>query len=345
MPFVFRQGEKVFMEPINSDLFICPQCKGALQPGPQGSERLDCQNCPLSYPLRDGVPVLVIKQANARPVPTDDEFERLISEALQASFSGWDFSWLEGRQVRIPDPRGDIDMDYEGRARACVASAHAVLDLGTGGGEVLSRLAPFHKVAVATEAYPPNVTEAARRLTPLGVQVIWTDPACSDSRGPQPQGQWPHRRLPFADDTFDLVLARSTSFCPREVYRILKPGGTLLTVQGGTQKDGPDKDGPGLVDLLEGTPPEWTQPGYGWDIDATLDEAGFVTSEKIERRVTTIYRDIGAVVYFLQAVPWVIIDFEVNRYRERLYKLHQRIQATGGFTSSGSERLIEVRKP
>jgi uncharacterized protein YbaR (Trm112 family) len=185
------------MEPINSDLFICPQCKGALQPGPQGSERLDCQNCPLSYPLRDGVPVLVIKQASARPVTTDDEFERLIGEALQAPFSGWDFSWLEGRQVHIPDPRGDIDMDYEGRARACVAKASAVLDLGTGGGEVLSRLAPFPKVAVATEAYPPNVTEASRRLTPLGVQVIWTDPACSDSRGPQPQGQCPTDASPL----------------------------------------------------------------------------------------------------------------------------------------------------
>jgi len=130
------------------------------------------------------------------------------------------------------------------------------------------------------------------------------------------------------------VLARSASFCPREVYRVLQRGGTLLTVQGGTQKDSPEqKGGPGLVDLLEGTSPEWTQPGYGWDI------------EKIERRVTTIYRDIGAVVYFLKAVPWVIIDFEVNRYRERLYKLHQRMQAEGGLTTSGSERLIEVRKP
>ncbi len=340
---VFRQGEEVFMQRINSDLFICPQCSGKLQPDPADSQWLDCQNCPLSYPVRSGVPVLVIKEARVRPVETSDKFERLVSEALQAPFSGWDFSWLQGRRVETPDPRGEID--YEGRARACVASASAVLDLGTGGGEVFSRLAPFPKMAVATEAYPPNVTEAARRLTPLGVQVIWTDPACSDSRGPQPQGQWPRRRLPFADATFDLVLARSTSFCPREVSRVLKPGGTLLTVQGGTQKDDPDKDGPGLVELLEGTPPEWTQPGYGWDIDATLDEAGFVTVEKIERRVTTIYRDIGAVVYFLKAVPWVIIDFEVNRYRERLYKLHQRMQTTGGFTTSGSERLIEVRKP
>ena len=334
------------MQPINSDLFICPQCSGTLQPGPAGSERLDCQNCSLSYPLRDGVPVLVIKQASARPVETNDEFERLVSEALQAPFSGWDFSWLEGRRVETPDPRGDIDMDYEGRARACVAKASAVLDLGTGGGEVLSRLAPFPKVAMATEAYPPNVTEASRRLTPLGVQVIWTDPACSDSRGPQPQGQWPHRRLPFADDTFDLVLARSTSFCPREVYHILKLGGTLLTVQGGTQKDAPEqKGGPGLVEFLEGTEPAWTQPGYGWDIDATLDEAGFVTVEKIERQVTTTYRDIGAVVYFLKAVPWVIIDFEVNRYRERLYRLHQHMKTEGGLTSGGVQRLIEVRKP
>jgi SAM-dependent methyltransferase len=291
------------------------------------------------------VPVLVIKEARVRPVETSDEFERLVSEAVHAPFSGWDFSWLEGRRIEIPDPRGDIDMDYEGRARERIASAHAVLDLGTGGGEVLSRLAPFPKVAVATEAYPPNVTEAARRLTPLGVQVIWTDPACADSRGPQLHNQWPRRRLPFADATFDLVLARSSSFCPREVFRILKPGGTLLTVQAGTQKDGLDKGGPGLVELLEGTPPGWIQPGYGWDIDVTLDEAGFVTVEEIERRVTTTYRDIGAVVYFLVAVPWVIIDFEVNRYRQRLYQLHQRMQTTGGLTTSGSERLIELRKP
>src|SRR5216684_6693441 len=113
------------MDSIQSDMLICPQCLGKLQPGPEGSERLDCQTCPLSYPLRDGVPVLVIKQASARQIETSDEFERLISEALQAPFSGWDFSWLEGRRMHIPDPRGDIDRDYERRARECIAQAHA----------------------------------------------------------------------------------------------------------------------------------------------------------------------------------------------------------------------------
>src|SRR5260221_13926660 len=118
----------------------------------------------------------------------------------------------------------------------------------------------FFNDTATTEIYTLSLHDALP--ISLGVQVIWTDPACSDSRGPQPQGQWPHRRLPFADDTFDLVLARSTSFCPREVYRILKLGGTLLTAQGGTQKDAPEqKGGPGLVELLEGTSQERSQPG------------------------------------------------------------------------------------
>ncbi len=100
-----------------------------------------------------------------------------------------------------------------------------------------------------------------------------------DSRGPQPLGGWPQRRFPFADATFDLVLVSSVSFCPREVYRVLKSGGTLLTSQAGTGKYGPE-----LVDILEGTPAEWSLPEYRWDIDATLDAAGFLTVEKLECR-------------------------------------------------------------
>ncbi len=118
------------MQRKNLDLFICPQCSGKLQPDSAGSRWLDCQTCPLSYPIRSGVPVLVLKETRVRPVETSDEFERLVSEALQAPFSGWDFSWLQGRRVETGDPRGEID--YEERARACVASASAVLDLGTG---------------------------------------------------------------------------------------------------------------------------------------------------------------------------------------------------------------------
>jgi hypothetical protein len=49
-------------------------------------------------------------------------------------------------------------------------------------------------------------------------------------------------------------------------------------------------------------------------------------------------------VYFLKVVPWTITDFDVERYRERLYQLHLRIKREGGFTVRDHHRLLEMRK-
>ena len=122
----------------------------------------------------------------------DPEFDRLLAEAVAAPFSGWDFSWIEGRRVEEEDTV--TTWDYEERARKLVQAADSLLDLGTGGGERLSRLGPFPPLAVATEAYGPNVPIATRLLQPLGVQVVRTHPAVHDSRGPQPDGRFAERR-------------------------------------------------------------------------------------------------------------------------------------------------------
>src|SRR5262249_54555861 len=113
-----------------------------------------------------------------------------------------------------------------------------------------------------------------------------------------------------------------------------------LTSQAGTSKDGPE-----LVDLLEGTPAEWTLPENRWDIDATLDEAGVLTGEKLECREATTHPDNGPGGYHLKATPLAIADFDVDRYRERLYRLHLCMKAEGGLTMVGVHRLIEVRTP
>src|SRR5215470_4523817 len=100
----------------------------------------------------------------------DPEFDQLLAEAQAAPFSGWDFSWLEGRRVE----EGEDDWDYEERARRLIQRAASLIDLGTGGGERLSRLGSFPALAVATEAYGPNVPIARLRLQPLGVTVVQT---------------------------------------------------------------------------------------------------------------------------------------------------------------------------
>jgi len=78
----------------------------------------------------------------------DPQFDQLLAEAVAAPFSGWDFSWLAGRRV---EEGGDV-WDYKERARKLVRQTASLLDLGTGGGERLSELAPFPLLAVATEA-------------------------------------------------------------------------------------------------------------------------------------------------------------------------------------------------
>lgn len=62
-------------------------------------------------------------------------FDELVTEALTAPFSGWDFSWLDRRSWTEPLP-----WDYTARVAALARSARTMLDMGTGGGEALSGL-------------------------------------------------------------------------------------------------------------------------------------------------------------------------------------------------------------
>lgn len=55
--------------------------------------------------------------------------------------------------------------------------------------------------------------------------------------------------------------------------------------------------------------------------------------------------DIGAVVYFLRKVIWMVPGFTVERYRERLRELHELIESEGPFVAHSARFLIEARKP
>jgi hypothetical protein len=57
------------------------------------------------------------------------------------------------------------------------------------------------------------------------------------------------------------------------------------------------------------------------------------------------FSDVGAVVHFLRKVPWTVADFTVDGYRERLARLHDRIQSGGPFVCHSQRFLIEARTP
>ena len=92
-----------------------------------------------------------------------ERFNHLVDQALEASFEGWDFGWLEGRLIQEEPP-----WQYSEIVRSHFASTHSLLDLGTGGGELLASLVPLPPDTHATESYPPNQALARQRLAPLG---------------------------------------------------------------------------------------------------------------------------------------------------------------------------------
>ncbi len=52
------------------DILACPQCKGEIHLRQDGSA-LNCRACRLAYPVRDGIPVMLIDEAD--PLSPEDE--------------------------------------------------------------------------------------------------------------------------------------------------------------------------------------------------------------------------------------------------------------------------------
>jgi SAM-dependent methyltransferase len=250
-------------------------------------------------------------------VDENRDFERLVAEAEARPFVGWDFGWLKDRWSD-PGPT----WNYRARVLARLPAVGALLDLGTGGGEFLASLAPLPAVAWATEAYPPNVPVARARLAPLGVQVAAV--SSDDS-------------LPFPDESFDLVIDRHEAFDADEVRRVLRPGGRFITQQVGGDH------GLELNRLLGASIPQYA----GWSLDraaAGLSNAGMRVVETLVERPAMVFRDVGALVYYLLAIPWQVPEFSVERYREELRQIHDRIEADGPLAVTTSFFYVEATK-
>jgi SAM-dependent methyltransferase len=228
-------------------------------------------------------------------------------------FSGWNFSYLDGRRVTIGPSN---TWDYTSAVVAALEDAQSMLDMDTGGGEFVASL-PFRpQVVCATEGYAPNVQYARQRLEPLGVQVF-------DVSGDAP--------LPFGDGQFDVITNRHGAYDPHEVWRILNPGGLFITQQVGSQTNRR------LHELLGHTPQSRATNNAearsgAWNLAMAVNEleaVGFRIPEQREEFPITRYFDVGAIVYYLKAIPWEIPDFSVDAYFPKLVAMHEQIQAEG----------------
>jgi SAM-dependent methyltransferase len=225
----------------------------------------------------------------------------------QQHHDGWDFSHLAGRITEDNPP-----WDFEAECRAWLAGSRHVLDMGTGGGERLSALSGvLPEDTVATEGWAPNLPVARARLAGLSIPVVEYDPEAK-----------PLMRMPFEGGRFDFVMNRHEGLDPRELIRVLAPGGMFITQQVAAD------DCRESLEIFGSTPrhPDATPEV----VSRRLTEAGFRIEASGAWRGTYRFHDVGALVGYFSLVPWVVPEgFSVDPYADTLLRLHAEGPARG----------------
>jgi SAM-dependent methyltransferase len=243
-------------------------------------------------------------------------------EALQPyieraeAFEGWAFPQIRTRLLEPGPP-----WDYEAIVGEHAREAGSVVDMGTGGGEFVARLREeLPARLVATEEWHVNAPVAHARLTPLDVDVVW----CSSSR------------LPFADESFDLVMNRHEELSPTGVACVLAPGGIVVTQQVGNDN---------WRELRRFFPRTTDFGDLRAEYAAGFEAAGLTLRRNERHDYRVAYEGLGDLVYMLLVTPWTIPEFDVDRDLDALLDLKDECSTADGLVLTWSRFLLVAEKP
>ena len=236
------------------------------------------------------------------------------------AFQGWDFSHINGRWV---EP--ELPWDYRAVVKCYLKDTDILLDMGTGGGEILLSINHPYKNTYATEAYAPNFELCKKVLSPLGITVVQT---------------YADDKLPFDDNSFDVIINRHESFDLSEVNRTLRRGGYFITQQVGNKNTNEFmqrlNDADFVFDRTRHTVERYT---------TELEDMGFIIVKIGEVEYPVKVYDVGAFVFYAKVIVWEYPGFSVKTHLDKLYDCQKEIDEKGFLDGTGHRFLIVARKP
>lgn len=233
---------------------------------------------------------------------------------------GWDFSKMQA--VRDEPP-----WDYEATVLSLAFAASAVLDVGTGGGELLGRLIrdADWDVVVAVDQQERMATVAAGNLGAEAQVVVADAPA-----------------LPFEDASFDLILQRHCVVNPPEVARLLGSGGKFVTQQVGPHNTQSIFDAFGWGSNWEQFAHDDPPPRRCVDLATDFEALGIVVERVDEYDVGYAFENIDSLVFFLKAVP-LPEAFDPARHADAVNRLLANNLSNRGIETTEHRELLVVR--
>lgn len=236
-----------------------------------------------------------------------------------AHIKGWDFSHLDGRF----DEEKDLPWNYRKIVDKYLKDEHIVLDYDTGGGEFLLSLNHPHKNTYATEGYKPNVELCKNVLLPLG--IIFKE--CNNPS-----------QIPFADETFDIIINRHGEFNAKEIHRLLKKGGIFITEQVGSENN---------QDLVQAVLPDTPKPFPHMNLieqKQAFREVSFSIIEEKEAFRPIRFYDVGAFVWYARIIQWEFPDFSVENCFDKLLGMQRLIKKEGKIQGTMHRFLLVAQK-
>lgn len=237
------------------------------------------------------------------------------------TFSGWNFDDLRVTPLDPLFANGrETPWDYVALARESVSGADRVIDLGTGGGEVFSRIVDGLKGPrfYAGEEWHVNAPVARDRLRPLGVEVLHAS----------------SERTPYKDAAFDVVLSRHEAIDPPDIVRILRPDGVFLTQQVAKEQ---------WRELTPLFPNRTVFPDHFVEYARAFEDAGFVVTTQ-HHTWRAAYATIGEVAYMLMIAPWEFPEFDAMREIDSLLALEDAHGTAEGIVLTLARYLLVARK-
>ena len=248
---------------------------------------------------------------------TLDELRRI--DATVSDRIGWDFSRMRDRRAARP-------WDYETVVPSIVADDAEVLDQGTGGGELILRLAGSFKTCLAIDRSGDMLADATRNLLRSGVSNITF--ARMDTAA-----------LGLADASFDAVINRHAQFNPAEIARVLRPGGYFVT-----QQVPADRNAGTLFDCFEwggDFPDDWLVPMRTQVQE--FEREGLRIVGLADYSIDWWIEDVESLLFWLPSVP-TPAEFDLERHWEGFNVAEARLRDANGFRTQEVRDLLVAQR-
>ena len=217
---------------------------------------------------------------------------------------GWDFSRMRTRRDPVP-------WEYHDVVRAYLTPTSRVLDVGTGGGERFLRLAPYFGSGVGVDPDPDMLRAAHENAAAAVGRGLPRDRVTFESM--------PEDTLPFADDSFDVVLLRHAPLPLDEVLRVLRVGGVFITQGVGRRNMRTTCGAFGVTaygEPLPGPPEGAPGPHDATPVGESFETAGRRASvvARCEYDVRYFVLDVESLVFWLKALNLPPGGFAIDRH-------------------------------